>query len=943
MAFKKFAADVGCKARSEWADKKNVPTDLNEISGLVRSLHSQDGRNQQLKKWAAYRNWNYASVKDSLELIKACRDTLNHEPRGLSAEMVCDLLKSTCRVLEELTMDKVCLEQQLEFMKTRFLICADGDRIPVIVSREVDSAAVHMQIGFSAQKLVGRDQLIAAVTTDILGRVKRGEHSRTVLAGQSGVGKTVLAREICNKLLEALPVQVMLLGTSSGTLRMELARLGRNFTPGLPEQADEAQAFEAARRFLSITGYVLFVDDAVDLDELWSLLPIDSAGGQAGHVIFTTQQPDGWARASLLTSYKVGLLSTDESLEVLKSSGRDDMRMKKELLQDESIDLRGFVSRELGNLPLAVSMLKSVLQGLDVHQGREVMVRLRQNVASELGGYHECKWYVRTLKGLVRELIEVRLWRRCRENGVIYSTATMLLSMICVLDANGAPDELMAAASDSADTFASCIAALADAGLVNSDRLNGLSSMHTLYRTCIFHYFQKGLGRDVSLISWGYIWRSLESQFIKLARDSRANARGLLRLYGSARCVAHCKGDKPVEQDLCFIQLAESHKARLLSAVGMVGMVLVHDWKDAELFLNTSHEINVAELGPDHPDVAANLNDLASLHLTTGHYKQALPLLERTLSIIKATHDADQPSVAASLNNLAFLHQNMGQYRLALPLFEQALSIMEATLDSDHQATVAACLNNLASLHSAMGQHELALPLQKQALAIRETTLGHDHPDVAQSLCNLASLHQTMDEHTRALPLFERSLKIREVALGLNHPDVAVSLSNLASLHKATGQHDEALPLYERALAIREAVLGSDHPDVAASLQSLASLHRAMDQNKQALPLYERALEINETMLGPEHPAVASSLGCLASLHRVMGQYEQALPLYERALAIRMNSLGPDHPDVANSLTCIALLHQTRGHYQLALPLMEQALRIDEAIFGLSNCQVSTI
>jgi hypothetical protein len=67
--------------------------------------------------------------------------------------------------------------------------------------------------------------------------------------------------------------------------RMELARLGRAFTPSLPEEADEEQAVEAARRFLeNSTGYLLLVDDAVDMDELW----MDPAGRQAGNVYFTS-------------------------------------------------------------------------------------------------------------------------------------------------------------------------------------------------------------------------------------------------------------------------------------------------------------------------------------------------------------------------------------------------------------------------------------------------------------------------------------------------------------------------------------------------------------------------------------------------------------------------------------------------------------------------------
>ena len=272
QALDKFAAEVGGKARSVWSDKTKLPTDLSEVSGLIKCLQAQNGRNQQLTHWTEYKNWIYVAVKSSLETIKIHRNTMYHEPIAVSAEMVFDLLRSNIRVLAELGMDQSSLEQLLKFVHVRCVQCSDSVPIPFRVSRQADATAVGMQIGFSARKLTGRDSLIAAVADDILERAKRGEHSRTALTGQSGVGKTVLAREICNRLLDVLPLQTMLLGTSSGTLRMELARLGRAFTPSLPEQCDEAQAVEAARRFLaSSTGYVLLLDDAVDMDEVWSL------------------------------------------------------------------------------------------------------------------------------------------------------------------------------------------------------------------------------------------------------------------------------------------------------------------------------------------------------------------------------------------------------------------------------------------------------------------------------------------------------------------------------------------------------------------------------------------------------------------------------------------------------------------------------------------------
>ncbi|MBW2368638.1 MAG: tetratricopeptide repeat protein, partial [Deltaproteobacteria bacterium] len=62
-------------------------------------------------------------------------------------------------------------------------------------------------------------------------------------------------------------------------------------------------------------------------------------------------------------------------------------------------------------------------------------------------------------------------------------------------------------------------------------------------------------------------------------------------------------------------------------------------------------------LGPDHPDVAMILNNLASLYVNQGRYTQAELLYKRALSIYEKTLGPDHPDVATSLENLAVLYR----------------------------------------------------------------------------------------------------------------------------------------------------------------------------------------------------------------------------------------------------------------------------------------------
>jgi tetratricopeptide (TPR) repeat protein len=346
-------------------------------------------------------------------------------------------------------------------------------------------------------------------------------------------------------------------------------------------------------------------------------------------------------------------------------------------------------------------------------------------------------------------------------------------------------------------------------------------------------------------------------------------------------------------------------------------------------------------LGPDHPDVATSLNDLAGLYRAQGNYGAAEPLYQRALRIYETALGPDHRWVATSLNNLAVLYREQGNYGAAEPLLQRALRIWESALGPNHP-NVATSLSNLAALYRAQGNYSAAEPLYQRALRIRETALGSDHPSVALNLNNLAFLYQVQGSYGAAEPLFQRALRIFETALDPNHPNLATSLNNLAALYQVQGNYGAAEPLYQRSLRIYESALGSDHPDVATSLNNLAALYQVQGNYGDAEPLYQRALRIVETALGPNHSAVATSLGNLALLYRAQGNYGAAEPLFQRALRILETSLGPDHPGVVTSLNNLALLYQVQGNYGAAEPLYQRALRILETAIGPDHPNVAT-
>src|SRR5260370_32991538 len=77
---------------------------------------------------------------------------------------------------------------------------------------------------------------------------------------------------------------------------------------------------------------------------------------------------------------------------------------------------------------------------------------------------------------------------------------------------------------------------------------------------------------------------------------------------------------------------------------------------EAEPLYRCAVFIREQALGPQHPDVARSLSDLALLHLGRGEYEQAEPLYRQALSIQEQALGPDHPDVARLLNEAGQLY-----------------------------------------------------------------------------------------------------------------------------------------------------------------------------------------------------------------------------------------------------------------------------------------------
>ncbi|HEX2488424.1 MAG TPA: CHAT domain-containing tetratricopeptide repeat protein, partial [Blastocatellia bacterium] len=310
-------------------------------------------------------------------------------------------------------------------------------------------------------------------------------------------------------------------------------------------------------------------------------------------------------------------------------------------------------------------------------------------------------------------------------------------------------------------------------------------------------------------------------------------------------------------------------------------------------------------LGPDAPDLAAAIHDLAVLYLYKGDYPRVEPLSNRALAIQEKALGRNHPQVAASLNMLTVLYLNKGDYEKAELLAKRALAIKEKTLGPEH-SSLAYYFRNLARVYDGKGEYDKAMPLYLRALAIREKTLWPEHQLVAQSLNDLANLHYNKGAYANAESLHRRVLTIREKWLGPGHKDVAESLGNLANIYRDRKDYARAEPLYLRALTILEKKLGPQRPHIARALTNLAVFYAAKGDTREAIAVQSRANAVTEYNLslnldtGSERQKLA-----FLSILNLKRQTDFTLSLHSQA--------APDNPQALDLAFTTLLRRKARG------------------------------
>lgn len=354
-------------------------------------------------------------------------------------------------------------------------------------------------------------------------------------------------------------------------------------------------------------------------------------------------------------------------------------------------------------------------------------------------------------------------------------------------------------------------------------------------------------------------------------------------------------------------------------------------YEEARYWYEYCLKFNQTIYGSHHPNIAASLNNLATLYCEQNHFFEAEPLLIEALDIQKQLLGENDIEIASSLNNLANIYCDQSRYQEAEPLFLKALAILQVNWGDNHPE-VARIENNLASLYFVQGSYIKAESLFIKSLETRKRIFGEAHLDLAISFNDLGMFYKSQRRYSESEPLLLKALEIRQLLLPANHRYLAQSLNNLAELYREQLRFDEADILYLQALEIYEKWhIGEEHLEMAIIWNNIALLYQQQQKSSkydEAEMLYLRSLKIKERYLGEIHPEVAIGLHNLGILYHEQCRYKKAEEFLLKALEMKNKIFGDEHPNILMNLNELANLYFSQKLYKKAEKLLLDILEI---------------
>eukprot|EP00002_Diphylleia_rotans_P032243 TRINITY_DN6756_c0_g1_i10.p1 TRINITY_DN6756_c0_g1~~TRINITY_DN6756_c0_g1_i10.p1 ORF type:complete len:2620 (-),score=451.36 TRINITY_DN6756_c0_g1_i10:125-7984(-) len=261
---------------------------------------------------------------------------------------------------------------------------------------------------------------------------------------------------------------------------------------------------------------------------------------------------------------------------------------------------------------------------------------------------------------------------------------------------------------------------------------------------------------------------------------------------------------------------------------------------------------------------------------------------------------SNEESKAGDYLTLGRVYKNMQNWGDALSAFQRCLDIKLHLNGKDE--SLALLHDEMGEIHLKQKRLDLALTSFEESLSIRQDLFGNLDLRVAQSYDNFGAVSMAQDNYKKAEADFTSAKLIRTKLVGNDHPLMATSLINMSRVHEKEKRFVEAIHDLETAHTILKSTLGGKHPLVGSVFCRLADIHEAQESVGEAIEKLQYAGGIFEQAVGENHPNTVSTYQKIGDLATSSKNYQGALSAYVKILEIRKRTLPNDHVEVATAM-----------------------------------------
>jgi tetratricopeptide (TPR) repeat protein len=338
------------------------------------------------------------------------------------------------------------------------------------------------------------------------------------------------------------------------------------------------------------------------------------------------------------------------------------------------------------------------------------------------------------------------------------------------------------------------------------------------------------------------------------------------------------------------------------------------------------------------------LQTLGTVYTGLGLYREAQPLLNRSLAMARGLPDTEVLVLSEGLNDLAALQDLQADYAAAEKAYREAIARVGAhPKDRRGRITLANSLYGLGNVLRSESHYADAARSFRDALALQRKLYGEKHGDIARTLGHLALTLDDDGELKAALPLMRSAVSMqRELRGERPHPDLADAVNDLGSLLEENGNYDESEQMYRESIVLKRQLYGDKHPKIAKGLNNLASALQDKGELASSEATYRQALEMERDLLGEVHPEVANTLNNIAFVQYDRGDTQGALATEREALRIYRELFPGDHAKVAQVINRIGFWLTLQGDYPGAERDLRAGLAMRRRLFSDDHPDVAS-